>query len=78
MRDRGVPGFEVEVVGTDAGVDRRLAAVAEVERADYPGLRIGVPSLPAVVEALAEGRYDLVHVCSPGPAGAAAALVARA
>jgi glycosyltransferase involved in cell wall biosynthesis len=30
-----------------------------------------------VVEALAEGRYGLVHVCSPGPAGAAAALTAR-
>ena len=24
IRERGVPGFEVEVVGTDAGVDRRL------------------------------------------------------
>ena len=29
-------------------------------------------SLPAVVESLAEGRYDLVHLCSPGPAGIAA------
>ncbi len=76
VRDRGVPGFEVEVVGTDAGVDRRLAVVAEAELPTYPGLRIGVPSLPAVVDALAEGRYDVVHVCSPGPAGAAAALVA--
>ena len=76
VRDRGVPGFEVEVVGTDASVDRRLAAVAEAGLPTYPGLRIGVPSLPAVVDALAEGRYDLVHVCSPGPAGAAAALVA--
>ena len=36
-----------------------------------------MPSLPAVVEALAEGRYDVVHVCSPGPAGVAAALVGR-
>ena len=26
-----------------------------------------MPSLPAIVEALAEGRYDLVHLCSPGP-----------
>ena len=43
----------------------------------YEGLRIGVPSLPAAVEALAEGRYDLVHLCSPGPAGVAAALIAR-
>jgi glycosyltransferase involved in cell wall biosynthesis len=29
------------------------------------------------VEALAEGRYGLIHVCAPGPAGAAAALTAR-
>jgi glycosyltransferase involved in cell wall biosynthesis len=57
--------------------DRRLGAVAEVDIPFYAGLRVGVPSLPAVVEALADGRYDLVHLCSPGPAGAAAALVAR-
>jgi hypothetical protein len=36
-----------------------------------------VPSLPAVVEALADGRYGLVHLCSPGPAGVAAAMTAR-
>ncbi len=44
----------------------------------YPGLKIGVPSLPGVVQALADGCFDAVHVCSPGPAGIAAALVARA
>jgi glycosyltransferase involved in cell wall biosynthesis/predicted metal-dependent phosphoesterase TrpH len=77
VRERGVPGFEVEVLGTDAQVDRRLPAVAEVEVPYYPGLEVGVPSLPALVEALAEGRYDLVHLVSPGPAGIAAALVAR-
>jgi glycosyltransferase involved in cell wall biosynthesis len=77
IRDRGVPGFDVEVIGTDANVDRRLPAVAEVDVPLYPGLRVGVPSLPATVEALAEGRYDLVHICSPGPAGVAAALIAR-
>jgi glycosyltransferase involved in cell wall biosynthesis/predicted metal-dependent phosphoesterase TrpH len=77
IRDRGVPGFDVEVVGTDANVDRRLSAVAEVDIPFYEGLRIGVPSLPAAVETLAEGRYDLVHLCSPGPAGVAAALIAR-
>ena len=42
-----------------------------------PGPAVGVPSLPAVVEALAEGRYDLVHVCSPGPAGARRRSMAR-
>jgi len=77
IRDRGVPGFEVEVVGTDPNVDRRLSAVADVEIPFYPGLSVGVPSLPAAVEALAEGRYDLVHLCSPGPSGVAAALIAR-
>jgi glycosyltransferase involved in cell wall biosynthesis/predicted metal-dependent phosphoesterase TrpH len=77
IRERGVPGYEVEVIGTDASVDRRLSAVAEVDVPFYPGLKVGVPSLPAVVETLAEGRYDLVHLCSPGPAGVAAALTAR-
>jgi glycosyltransferase involved in cell wall biosynthesis/predicted metal-dependent phosphoesterase TrpH len=78
LRDRGVPGFEVEVVGTDHNVDRRLSAVAEIDIPFYSGLKVGVPSLPAIVEALSEGRYDLVHLCSPGPAGAAAAVIARA
>jgi glycosyltransferase involved in cell wall biosynthesis/predicted metal-dependent phosphoesterase TrpH len=77
IRDRGVPGFEVEVIGTDANVDRRLPAVAEVDIPFYAGLRVGVPLLPAAVDALAEGRYDVVHLCSPGPAGVAAALIAR-
>jgi glycosyltransferase involved in cell wall biosynthesis/predicted metal-dependent phosphoesterase TrpH len=78
LRERGLPGFDVEVIGTDANVDRRLAAAAEVDIPFYAGLKVGVPSLPAVVEALAEGRYDLVHLCSPGPAGIAAALIGRA
>jgi glycosyltransferase involved in cell wall biosynthesis/predicted metal-dependent phosphoesterase TrpH len=77
IRERGVPGFEVEVVGTDANVDRRLRAVAEVDIPFYSGLEVGVPSLPAIVETLAEGRYDLVHLCSPGPAGVAATVIAR-
>jgi glycosyltransferase involved in cell wall biosynthesis/predicted metal-dependent phosphoesterase TrpH len=77
IRERGVPGFEVEVIGTDANVDRRLSAVAEVEIPYYPGLRVGVPSLPAIVETLAEGRYDLVHLCSPGPSGLVGWLLAR-
>jgi glycosyltransferase involved in cell wall biosynthesis/predicted metal-dependent phosphoesterase TrpH len=77
LRQRGVPGFEVEVIGTDPEVDRRLSAVAEVEVPFYPGLRIGVPSLTVAVETLAEGRFDAIHVCSPGPVGIAGALVAR-
>jgi glycosyltransferase involved in cell wall biosynthesis/predicted metal-dependent phosphoesterase TrpH len=77
LRDRGVPSFEVEVVGTDHNVDRRLSAVAEIDIPFYAGLKVGVPSLPAIVDTLADGRYDLVHLCSPGPSGAAAAVIAR-
>jgi glycosyltransferase involved in cell wall biosynthesis/predicted metal-dependent phosphoesterase TrpH len=77
IRARGVRGFDVEVIGTDCEVDRRLAAVAEIDVPFYPGLQIGVPTVPAIVDALAEGRYDIVHVCSPGPAGIAAWLLGR-
>ena len=77
IRTHGVRGFDVEVIGTDADVDRRLSAVAEIDLPFYPGLEIGVPTVPAIVEALAEGRYDIVHVCSPGPAGIGAWLLAR-
>jgi glycosyltransferase involved in cell wall biosynthesis/predicted metal-dependent phosphoesterase TrpH len=77
IRDRGVPGYEVEVIGTDRDVDRRLSAVAEIEVPFYPGMTLGVPCLPTIVETLAEGRYDLVHLTSPGPAGIGAWLLAR-
>jgi glycosyltransferase involved in cell wall biosynthesis/predicted metal-dependent phosphoesterase TrpH len=77
IRELGVPGFDVEVIGTDPRVDRRLPAVAEAEVPFYPGLVVGVPSLNDLVEALAAGRYDLVHVTAPGPAGLGAALAAR-
>jgi glycosyltransferase involved in cell wall biosynthesis/predicted metal-dependent phosphoesterase TrpH len=78
IRQRGVPGFEIEVVGTDPEVDLRLPAVAEIDVPYYPGLSIGVPSLPAAVQLLADGDFDAIHVCSPGPAGIAGVLVARA
>jgi glycosyltransferase involved in cell wall biosynthesis/predicted metal-dependent phosphoesterase TrpH len=77
IRERGVAGFEIEVIGTDADVDRRLSAVAEIEVPFYAGLQIGVPSLTVAVETLAEGGFDAIHVCSPGPVGIAGALVAR-
>jgi glycosyltransferase involved in cell wall biosynthesis/predicted metal-dependent phosphoesterase TrpH len=77
IRERGIPGYEVEVVGTDPQVDRRLTTVAELDIPFYPGLQIGVPSLHAVAETMADGRYDLVHLCSPGPSGLAAAIMAR-
>lgn len=77
IRELGVPGYEVEVIGTDREVDRRLPAVAEVDIPFYAGLEIGIPSLPGMVEVLAEGRFDLVHVTAPGPAGVVATLIAR-
>ena len=77
IRELGVPGFEIEVVGTDAGVDRRLPAAAELEIPFYAGMSIGVPGLPDLVETLAEGRYDAVHVTAPGPSGIAATLLNR-
>jgi glycosyltransferase involved in cell wall biosynthesis/predicted metal-dependent phosphoesterase TrpH len=77
IREHGVPGYDVEVIGTDSRVDRRLPAVAEIEVPFYAGMQIGVPSVPELVETLAEGRYDLVHLSSPGPAGVGAALTAR-
>jgi glycosyltransferase involved in cell wall biosynthesis/predicted metal-dependent phosphoesterase TrpH len=77
IRARGVRGFEIEVVGTDPEVDRRLSAVAEFEVPYYPGLQIGVPSLSAAVQTIADGGFDLIHVCSPGPVGIVGALVSR-
>jgi glycosyltransferase involved in cell wall biosynthesis/predicted metal-dependent phosphoesterase TrpH len=77
IRERGVPGFAIDVIGTDPGVDRRLPAAAELELPFYAGLRLGVPAIPDLVETLAEGRYDLVHVTAPGPAGIAATLLGR-
>ncbi|HET7483780.1 MAG TPA: glycosyltransferase [Solirubrobacterales bacterium] len=77
IRELGVPGFEVEVVGTDAGVDRRLPSAAELEVPFYPGMSLGVPGLPGLVETLSEGRYDAVHVTAPGPAGVAATLLSQ-
>jgi glycosyltransferase involved in cell wall biosynthesis/predicted metal-dependent phosphoesterase TrpH len=77
IREHGVPGFEVEVVGTDAGVDRRLPAAVDLEVPFYDGLRLGVPGLPELFETLGEGRYDAFHVTVPGPAGVAATLFSQ-
>ncbi len=78
IRSRGVPGYEIEVVATDAHVDRRLSAVSEFDVPFYPGLRIGVPSLSAAAQTLTDRHFDAIHVCSPGPAGIAGVLLAKA
>jgi len=77
IRENKVPGYEVDVIGTDPRVDRRLPAVAEVDVPFYSGLRVGVPSLPELAETLSGPGYDLVHVASPGPVGVAAMAIAR-
>ncbi len=77
IRERGVPGFEVEVVGTDPAVDRRLPAATSLRVPFYEGMTLGVPGLPDLAETLAEGCYDLVHVTAPGPAGIGATLLSR-
>jgi glycosyltransferase involved in cell wall biosynthesis len=77
LRERGLPGHEIDVIGTHATADRRLAAVAETELPLYPGLGLHMPSPSALTQALTDRPYDLVHVCAAGPAGIAAALIAR-
>ena len=47
LRERGVPGFEVEVIGTDGHVDRRLPSVTEAEVPSTPATsRSACPALP--------------------------------
>ena len=47
------------MIGTDPRVDRRLPAVAEVDVPFYTGLSVGVPSIPELIETIADGRYDV-------------------
>ncbi|MGH2967855.1 MAG: PHP-associated domain-containing protein, partial [Solirubrobacteraceae bacterium] len=77
IAERGVPGFDVEIVGSDANVDRRMPAVTDVPLPYAPDVTVGVPSLLAMIEALTAGRYDLVHISAPGPAGLLAMLCAH-
>ncbi len=77
LRDEGVPGHEIHVIGTGESADRRLATVAEVELPYHPGGATPVPGIVEVASALSERPYELVHVCAPGPAGTAALLAAH-
>jgi glycosyltransferase involved in cell wall biosynthesis len=76
VRALGVPGCAVEVLGTEAGADRVLELCEAVATPLHPGVALPVPSVAAVTAAL-DGRADVVHVCSPGPAGVIASVVAR-
>jgi glycosyltransferase involved in cell wall biosynthesis len=78
LRDRGVPGAAIEVIGTTAGCAHRLRAVAEVELPFAPGVRVPVPGITEIVAALSRRPYDVVHICTPGPTGTAALLGACA
>ena len=76
VRERGVPGFEVELIGTDAGVDRRLDSVAEV---DLGGLaRRRARACPRSSRRSPRAATTSSTSPRPGPAGIAAALVAKA
>jgi predicted metal-dependent phosphoesterase TrpH len=44
IRQRGVPGFEIDVVGTDPEVDLRLSAVAEIVKPGPKRLRMSLES----------------------------------
>ncbi len=77
LRARRVRGYEIELLGTRPDADRRVRAADEMELPLCPGLRLGVPSLFAVAEALIERRYDLLHVCAPAPAAVIAMLMAN-
>lgn len=75
LRDHGVPGFELELLGTDAGVDRRLTE----RRYDLihicgPGAA-GVAALPI---ARAIGVPVTISVHAESPAGAQVEAVLRA
>ena len=78
IREHGVPGFEVDVIGTDPRVDRRLPAVAELEVPFYAGLRLGVPGLPEPGRDAAPTAATTSSTSPPpGPAGVAATLLGR-
>ena len=77
IRERGVPGFEVEVIGTDPHVDRRLSAVAEVEIPFYAGLKVGVPEPARGRRRARRGPLRRAAPLPPGPAGVAAAMIGR-
>ena len=51
-----------------------LRAISHLRVPMYEGLRLGVPSLLEVLDHVAEGEYDALHVAAPGPLGLAALI----
>ena len=69
IRQRGVPGHEVEIVGTDP---RSTAGCRRWPRSTSPSTRACGSACPACrgpCRRLIDGRFDAIHVCSPGPGG---------
>ena len=78
LRERGVPGFEVEVIGTDGHVDRRLPSVSEVDMPVYAGDAASACRACRASSRRSPTAATTSCTCArPGPAGIAAALTAR-
>jgi glycosyltransferase involved in cell wall biosynthesis len=73
--DRPRVALVADAIGSMHGVTHTIQQIRAYGVRGFDVEVIG--TVPAIVDALAEGRYDIVHVCSPGPAGIGAWLVAR-
>lgn len=67
-KDESVPGL------------RRLAAVSSFQMPAYgdPSWRLGIPSIIELLDFVEDRQIDLIHAATPGPAGLAGLLIARA
>ena len=66
--------------GRSAPIAASTAGCPPSPRSTSPSTRAWRPAsrrCPSLVETLTEGRFDLIHLVTPGPAGVAAALTAR-
>ena len=77
----GYEGAAIDLLRCDSsaeGVNGQvtLRAVCELPLPLYPGRSLGVPSLPDVLDRLADGSYDVVVVPTPGPLGLATLFAA--
>lgn len=75
LRERGIPGHEIEVIGIDPNVARGVPAAADLEL--DRGFGVADASPFDIAEALTEGRYDLLHVFTPTRASLTALAIAR-